>query len=131
MSDLTDNYFYPTAERIWLCIRLNNAGKYCDITFVDFGKKTIFTDEAHFNLGGYVNKQNCNIWGTENPHAYTENTTHPKRVCLCGFWSRGIIGPFFFENEQGKAIIVNGDHKNWREGYWQHLVSTRCFELCF
>ena len=24
--------FYPYAERIWLCIRLNKAGKYCDIT---------------------------------------------------------------------------------------------------
>ena len=26
----------------------------------DFGKKQImFSDEAHFDLGGYVNKQNC------------------------------------------------------------------------
>ena len=32
----------------------------------DFGKKIIFTDEVHFVLGGYVNKQNCRIWGTEN-----------------------------------------------------------------
>ena len=30
MSDLTDQ-FYPAAERIWLCIRLNNVGKWaCD-----------------------------------------------------------------------------------------------------
>ena len=28
MFDLTDNYFYPSAERIWLCVRLNNAGKW-------------------------------------------------------------------------------------------------------
>ena len=34
----------------------------------------------------------------------------PKRVTVwCGFWSRGIIGPFFFENEQGEAVTVNGD----------------------
>jgi len=26
----------------------------------------------------------------------------------CGFWSGGIIGPFFFENEQGAAVTVNG-----------------------
>ena len=25
------------------------------------------------------------------------------------FWSRGITGPFFLENEQGKAVTVNGD----------------------
>ena len=36
---------------------------------------------------------------------------HPKRVTVwCGFWCRGIIGPFFFEIEQGEAVTVNGDH---------------------
>ena len=60
---------------------------------------------------GYVNIKNSRIWGTENPHAYIEKPTHPKRVTVwCGFWSRGIIGPFFFENEHGEAVIVNGDH---------------------
>jgi len=35
---------------------------------------------------------------------------HPQRVIVwCGFWSGGIIGPFFFENEQGAAVTVNGD----------------------
>ena len=50
MSDLT--------ERIWLCIRLNNAGKWdCDqlAEDADFGEKTIFSDKAHFDLGWYVN----------------------------------------------------------------------------
>ena len=73
-------------------------------------KKIIFSDEAYFNLGGYVNKKNCRIWGTENPHAYIENQTHPKRLTVwCGFWSRGIIEPFFFENEQGETVTVYGD----------------------
>ena len=41
----------------------------------DFGKKKIiFSDEYHFDLGGYVNKQNCR----KNPHAYIEKPTHPK-----------------------------------------------------
>ena len=72
--------------------------------------KIIFSDEAYFDLGENVNKQNCCIWGTENPHTYIEKLMHPKRVTVsCGFWSRGIIGPFFFENEQGEAVTVNGD----------------------
>ena len=63
-------------------------------------KKIIFLDEAHFDLGGYVSRQNCRIWGTETPHAYIEKPTHTKRVTVwCGFSSGGIIGPFFFENE--------------------------------
>ena len=53
-------------------------------------KKVIFSDEAHFDLGGYVNKQNCRIWGTKNPHAYFEKSTHPKQVTVwCEFWSKG------------------------------------------
>lgn len=76
----------------------------------DFGQKIIFSDEAHFHLGGYVNKQNCRIWGTENPHVIVEKPMHPQRVTVwCGFWSGGIIGPFFFENEQGAAVTVNGE----------------------
>ena len=63
-------------------------------------KKNIFSDEAHFDLRGYVNKQNCRIWGAENPHAYFEKPTYPKRVTV---WSRGIIGPFF------NSVIVNSD----------------------
>ena len=48
-----------------------------------FGKKKIiFSDEAHFDLGGYVNKQNCRIWGTENPHAYSENRFTQTSYCL-------------------------------------------------
>ena len=71
MPDLPDNWFYSSAERLWLCIRLNNTGKWaCDqlTEDADFAKKKIiFSDEAHFDVGGYVNKQNCRICGTENP----------------------------------------------------------------
>ena len=75
-----------------------------------FWQKISFLDEAYFDLGGYVNHQNCRVWGTENPHEYTEKSTHPKRVTVwCGFRPRGIIGLFFFENEQGKTVAVNGD----------------------
>ena len=73
-------------------------------------KKNIFSDEAHFDLAGYVNKQYCCIWGTENPHTYIEKPTHSKRNTVwCGLWSRSTIGTFFYENNQGEAATVNGD----------------------
>jgi len=50
-------------------------------------KKIIFSDEAHFHLSGYVNKQNCQIWGSENPRASMEKQMRPQRVTVwCGFW---------------------------------------------
>ena len=75
----------------------------------DFSQKIIFSDEAHFEIGGYVNKQNCRIWGEENPHVIQERSLHPQRVTVwCGLWSGGVIGPYFFENDAGAAITVNG-----------------------
>lgn len=76
----------------------------------DFFNKIIFSDEAHFHLGGYVNKQNCRIWGEENPRMILEKPMHPQRVTVwCGFWAGGVIGPYFFQNEAGTALSVTGD----------------------
>ncbi|GFT79876.1 hypothetical protein TNCV_4597941 [Trichonephila clavipes] len=35
----------------------------------DFHKRVLFSDEAHFWLNGYVNKQNCRIWSEANPQS--------------------------------------------------------------
>ncbi|GFS83051.1 hypothetical protein TNCV_1286741 [Trichonephila clavipes] len=32
-----------------------------------FHKRILFSDDAHFWLNGYVNKQNCHIWSEANP----------------------------------------------------------------
>lgn len=75
----------------------------------DFSQKIIFPDEAHFEIGGYVNKQNCRIWSEENPRLTHQKTLHSKRVTVwCALWSRGVIGPYFFEDDAGEAVTVNG-----------------------
>ena len=35
----------------------------------NFSNKIFFSDESHFTLAGYVNKQNCSIWGSGNPRS--------------------------------------------------------------
>ncbi|CAK9834549.1 hypothetical protein ANTRET_LOCUS11064 [Anthophora retusa] len=69
----------------------------------NFGEKVIFSDEAHFWLNGFVNKQNCRIWGESNPQQYQESPLHPEKLTVwCGFWSDGVIGPYIFRNENGQ-----------------------------
>jgi len=76
----------------------------------NFSKKIIFCDEAHFHLSGYANKQNCRIWGDENPGVNQEHEMHPLRATVwCGFWAGGVIGPFFFEDDDGNSATVNGN----------------------
>ncbi|GFW60158.1 uncharacterized protein TNCV_1842411 [Trichonephila clavipes] len=44
----------------------------------DFHKRILFSDEAHFWLNGYVNKQNCRSWSEANPQVYVETPLHPE-----------------------------------------------------
>lgn len=76
-----------------------------------FFTKIIFSDEAHFLLNGFVNKQNCRIWASENPRVIVEQALHPAKVTVwCGIWAGGVIGPYFFEDEEDEAPqIVTGE----------------------
>ncbi|GFU67201.1 hypothetical protein TNCV_4689331 [Trichonephila clavipes] len=76
----------------------------------DFHKRILFSDEAHFWLNGYVNKQNCCIWSEANPQVYVETPLHlEKLTVLCALCAGGIFGPYFFKNDEGHNVTVNGD----------------------
>ncbi|GFW07674.1 uncharacterized protein TNCV_3918071 [Trichonephila clavipes] len=75
----------------------------------DFHKRILFSDEAHFWLNGYVNKQNCRIWSEANPQVYVETPLHPEKLTVwCALWAGGIIGPYFFKNDEGHNVTVTG-----------------------
>ena len=42
----------------------------------NFSKKICFSDETHFTLVEYVNKQNCHIWDSESPQVVEEKPLH-------------------------------------------------------
>ncbi|CAH1988625.1 unnamed protein product [Acanthoscelides obtectus] len=75
-----------------------------------FYRKIVFSDEAHFWLNGYVNKQNCRIWSKDQPEALQELPMHPEKITVwCGLWAGGIIGPYFFKDDNGRNVTVNGE----------------------
>ncbi|GFV90977.1 acidic mammalian chitinase [Trichonephila clavipes] len=58
----------------------------------DFHKRILFSDEAHFWLNGYVNKQNCRIWSEANPQVYVETPLHLEKLTVwCALWAAGIL----------------------------------------
>ncbi|GFV75809.1 hypothetical protein TNCV_1757371 [Trichonephila clavipes] len=48
----------------------------------DFHKRILFSDEAHFWLNGYVNKQKFRIWSEANPQVYVETPLHPEKLTV-------------------------------------------------
>ena len=59
-------------------------------------RKIWFSDEVHFQLDGYVNKQNYRHWGTQNPHLAVVRPLHPERITVwCAISYDDIIGPYF------------------------------------
>ncbi|GFX44471.1 zinc finger MYM-type protein 6 [Trichonephila clavipes] len=45
-----------------------------------------------------------------NPHVYVETPLHPEKLTVwCALWAGGIIGPYFFKNDEGHNVTVNGD----------------------
>ncbi|GFX96589.1 uncharacterized protein TNCV_1442631 [Trichonephila clavipes] len=73
----------------------NNAFKLCNFIskiLVDFHKRILLSDEAHFWLNGYVSKQNCRIWSEANPQVYVETPLHPEKLTVwCALWAGGIL----------------------------------------
>lgn len=75
----------------------------------EFHRKIIFSDEAHFWLNGFVNKQNMRYWSGENPHVLHESPLHPQKITVwCGLHAGGVIGPYFFVDDNDRHVTVNG-----------------------
>ncbi|GFV56538.1 uncharacterized protein TNCV_3551091 [Trichonephila clavipes] len=62
---------------------------YNQKTTMDFRN---ISDEAHFWLNGYVNKQKCRIWSEANPQVCVETPLHPEKMTVwCALWVGGIL----------------------------------------
>ncbi|GFV95744.1 uncharacterized protein TNCV_1727941 [Trichonephila clavipes] len=59
----------------------------------------------HFpNMRALVSKSEA------NPQVYVETPLHPEKLTVwCALWAGGIIGPYFFKNDEGHNVTVNGD----------------------
>lgn len=68
------------------------------------------TDEAHFHLNGTVNQQNYRYWSDENPKLMHERPLHsPKVTVWCAVSSIFVIGPYFFEDDNGTTVTVTSE----------------------
>ena len=92
------------------------------------------SDEAHFKLGGYINKHNHCIWDSENLQVIEERSLHPEKVTVWyALWSNGVIGPYFFESNDETTVTVNSEHyshmiTNFLPAIEEYDVENMCFQ---
>ncbi|XP_039282917.1 uncharacterized protein LOC120351044 [Nilaparvata lugens] len=70
---------------------------------------TLFcSDEAHFHLCGAVNKQNFWYWAANNPRQLHERPLNsPKVTVWCAVSQFGVIGPYFFEDDNITITVTS------------------------
>lgn len=67
----------------------------------------LMSDEAHFELSGTVNKQNCRYWSEANPNIVVQKPLHSQRVTVWAGVARwGIVGPYFFTETINKERYI-------------------------
>ena len=67
-----------------------------------------FSDESHFHLSGNINSKSCIFWGTSPPDEVYEIPLHsPKSTAFVAMSSKGLVGPFWFESQDGETETVN------------------------
>ena len=66
-----------------------------------------FSDEAHFHLGGYVNKQNMRYWSEENPRELHEKKMHVEKVIVwCAISSKKLLVHIFMDRKKLLQVPV-------------------------
>lgn len=78
--------------------RFNFASEFCEMIDREEVRMrdVIFSDEAHFWLNGYVNRQNYRIWGSEKPNFVNTKPLHPQKLTVfCAVGYEEIFGPVF------------------------------------
>jgi hypothetical protein len=60
----------------------------------------VCSDEATFHVIGVINRYNCRIWGSQNPHVTCElERGSPKVNMWAGLMHNKLVGPFFFSEK--------------------------------
>ena len=159
MSAFTDNWFIPSAERIWFCIRLTIAGKWAFdrlIEDADFGKKKNHLLRWSSFWSWRVCKQAklSHLGHRKSARIHWKADTLKTNLCLVRILVQRYNWAIFLRKwarrsqySQWRSLSGHVErifvHKELRGGYWQHLVwtgrryvphrrsYTRCFAPCF
>jgi len=92
-----------------------------------FGCHEFPVHEAHFLLSGHMNSKNHILWGSTPPEHSLQRPLHSVK---CTAWvaisKHGIIGPFWFEDNNKRSVTINTNRYVQMLGkFWTALCRRR------
>ncbi|GFV76560.1 transposable element Tc3 transposase [Trichonephila clavipes] len=82
------------------------------------------SDEAHFLLNGYANKQNCRIWSEANPQVYVETTLHPETLTVwCALWKNYDVQELWFHQDHATCHTARATIDLLKDTFGDSLIS--------
>jgi len=98
---------WTTEQRIFI-VEAYFRQKSIHAAVPDFLDNAWCSDEAHFLLSGHVNSKNNIFWGSTPPDHCLQRPLHSVK---CTAWvaisKHGIIGPFWFEDDNERSVTIN------------------------
>ena len=100
-----------------------------------FRRKSSLAMRRTFNLMGKWTHKTVGFRARRIPRVIHEKPMHAQATVWCGLWAGGVIGLYFFENEVGNAVTLNGVRYcnmitnfcrlNWMVWIWKTCGSSR------
>lgn len=90
----------------------------------------IISDEAHFHLNGFINKQNCRIWSTKNPRVNHQHELHPLKcivVTITGKLYQAMFQNFVIRNRPEMSFhqLADTTMQVLRNIFTKRIISQR------
>jgi len=77
-------------------------------THPDLFDNILWSDEAIFHVGGFVNRHNSHYWSENDPLITIEKRQgQPKVTVWCGMTSSAVLGPFFIRDTMNGERYLN------------------------
>ena len=94
----------------------------------DIVNTLLMSDEAHFHVSGYMNKQKYRYWAPNNGRELHHCPLHSAKATVwCAVYCYGITGPYFFEIEEVCAVSGTKSCRKYFCALSYILVSKICY----
>jgi len=94
-------------------------------------ENTLWSNEAVFHIGGFVNRPNCHYWAAHDPEVTVEKMQNrPKVTVWCGMTATMVIGPYLLRDTMNaeRCLQMMEDYAWPIVSGWENIDELVCMQ---